>query len=109
MTIIGADGIISQSTTPLRISLFIGLIVIFVSIILFMLYTSMKFTNDDLPPGFTTLVVLLLTSISLNAIFLGILGEYISRIYEILLNKPMSLIEKSINFSHHSSSRKNKK
>ncbi len=109
MTIIGADGIISQSTTPLRISLFIGFIVIFVSIILFILYTSMKFTNDDLPLGFTTIVVLLLISISLNAIFLGILGEYISRIYEILLNKPMSLIEKSINFNHQPSTRKNKK
>jgi len=42
---------------------------------------------------------LLLASISLNAIFLGILGEYISRIYEILLQKPMSLIEKSVNLT----------
>jgi len=108
MTIIGADGIVSQSTAPLRISLFIGLIVIFTSVILFILYTVMKFTNDDLQPGFTTLVILLLASISLNAIFLGILGEYISRIYEILLNKPMSLIEKSINFNQ-SSLKKNKK
>jgi len=108
MTIIGADGIVSQSTAPLRISLFIGLIVIFTSVILFILYTVMKFTNDDLQPGFTTLVILLLASISLNAIFLGILGEYISRIYEILLNKPMSLIEKSINFNQ-SSLEKNKK
>jgi dolichol-phosphate mannosyltransferase len=60
-----------------------------------------------LPPGFTTLVVLLLVSISLNAIFLGIIGEYISRMYEILFQKPMSLIEKSINLTSDSSKEKN--
>ena len=107
MAIIGADGIVSQSTAPLRISLFIGLSVIFVSLILFILFFSLKFFDSDLPPGFTTLVVLLLVSISLNAIFLGIIGEYISRMYEILLQKPMSLIEKSINLTSDSSKEKN--
>jgi len=107
MAVIGADGIVSQSTTPLRISLFIGLSVIFVSLILLILFLSLKFFESDLPPGFTTLVVLLLVSISLNAIFLGIIGEYISRMYEILLQKPMSLIEKSINLTSDSSKEKN--
>jgi len=99
MAIIGADGIVSQSTTPLRISLFVGLMVVFIAFVLLILFISLRFFDSDLPPGFTTLVVLLLASISLNAIFLGILGEYISRIYEILLQKPMSLIEKSVNLT----------
>ena len=107
MAIIGADGIVSQSTAPLRISLFIGLSVVLVSLLLLILFTSLKFFDSDLPPGFTTLAVLLLVSISLNAIFLGIIGEYISRMYEILLQKPMSLIEKSINLTSDSSKEKN--
>ena len=51
------------------------------------------------PPGFATLVVFLLMSVALNAIFVGIVGEYVGRIYDEVRVRPVSLIERSINFS----------
>jgi len=98
LTKIASDGIFSQSTVPLRLSLFFGLLVVVLSFLLIVGYLTLKiFTGDSLPAGFTTLVILLLVSISFNAIFLGIIGEYLSRMYEILLKPPMSIINKSIN------------
>ena len=97
---IATDGITSQSTVPLRLSLFVGIFIVFLSLVMIIGYLILKIsTGNSLPAGFTTLVILLLISISLNAIFLGILGEYISRMYEILLKPPMSIVEKTINFS----------
>ena len=43
--------------------------------------------------------VFLLFSIGLNAIFVGILGEYIGRIYDDVRIRPISVIERSINIS----------
>ena len=36
----------------------------------------------DWPAGYATIVILLLVALSVNAIFLGIMGEYIGRIYK---------------------------
>ncbi len=36
----------------------------------------------DWPAGYATIVILLLVALSVNAIFLGIIGEYIGRIYK---------------------------
>lgn len=41
--------------------------------------------------------MLILFGISLNAIFLGIIGEYISRIYQQVRPRPLVVVEKSLN------------
>jgi len=48
------------------------------------------------PPGFATLAILILSSISLNALFLGIIGEYLGRIYQQVKRRPMAIIESEI-------------
>ena len=40
--------------------------------------------------------VLVLFSISLNAIFLGIIGEYLARIYNQIKKRPITIIEESV-------------
>jgi dolichol-phosphate mannosyltransferase len=54
------------------------------------------FYNFDLPPGFTTLALFSLFGISLNALLLGIIGEYLGRIYKQVKRGPLTLIEKSL-------------
>lgn len=49
------------------------------------------------PPGFTTITVLILLSISLNALFLGVIGEYLGRIYKQTKTQSSVVIESSIN------------
>ncbi|MEJ2406129.1 MAG: glycosyltransferase family 2 protein [Candidatus Thiodiazotropha sp.] len=92
------DGIISQSDLPLRIASYTGLLISIFTTILSGYYLLMHFViGEELPPGFTTTVILILFSISLNAIFLGIIGEYIARIYRQVRYRPLSIISQSVN------------
>lgn len=43
--------------------------------------------------GFTTLAALILMSISINAMLLGIIGEYLGRMYRQVRETPISIIE----------------
>ena len=53
--------------------------------------------GQEWPPGFATLVVLLLMSMTLNAMFLGILGEYIGRIFLQTKNINAPIVEAALN------------
>jgi len=51
--------------------------------------------NNNWPSGFTTVTILLLLGIGVNALFLGIIGEYLGRIYQQIKKKPI-IIESSL-------------
>ena len=70
------DGVLNHSIAPLRLASLCGLIISIVMIIGILIYSILRIsTGIDWPTGFTTLTVLILFSIALNAIFLGIIGE----------------------------------
>lgn len=94
------DGILSHSTVPLRISTYLGLSISLLTVLAILAYTSAKvFFGRDWPPGFASLTVMILLSISLNALFLGIIGEYLGRIYRQVKKRPLVIIEESIEVS----------
>jgi dolichol-phosphate mannosyltransferase len=49
------------------------------------------------PAGFATLAVLILASLGITSMFLGIIGEYLGRIYQQLKGRPLTIIETAIN------------
>ena len=51
------------------------------------------------PAGFTTLAALILLSISINAMLLGIIGEYLGRMYRQVRETPVTIIESVIDNS----------
>ena len=81
---LGLVGVLNHSLIPLRISTFVGGITLILSILGGSYYVIQQELNANLPPGFTSTQVLILAGIGLNAFFLGIIGEYISRIYRIV-------------------------
>jgi len=88
------DGILNHSVMPLRLASFFGIAVSLVTLLAGLSYVIMRiFFDTQWPAGFTTLTALTLTGISVNALFLGIIGEYIGRIYRQVKRKPMVLIE----------------
>lgn len=94
---LAVDGIISQSIVPLRLATYLGLTIALVTCLMSFFYIGLKFfSNVTLPTGFTTTVLLVLFSISINAIFLGIIGEYLGRIYTQTKNRPLTIIRRSI-------------
>src|SRR4051794_7490218 len=87
------DGICSQSTKPLQFITIFGFVVSLATAILILIYLAAYLTGDSQEAqGFTTLVLLTLTSIGLNAAFIGLLGEYVGRIYSTARRGPTAIV-----------------
>jgi dolichol-phosphate mannosyltransferase len=91
------DGILNHSVVPLRIATYLGLAVSLLTFLAIVGYTVGRlFFGADWPPGFATIIILILGSLSLNALFLGIIGEYLGRIYKQVKRRPLTIIEREI-------------
>ena len=82
------DGITSFTTTPLRISTFVGFMVSMLAFI-YMIYVFVKalFWGDPVQ-GYPSMVILILFLGGIQLLSLGIIGEYIGRIYNETKNRP---------------------
>jgi polyisoprenyl-phosphate glycosyltransferase len=91
------DGIVNQSVVPLRVATYVGVTVSFLTLIAILGYLIAYFTvGFRAPAGFTTITVLILGSLSINAMLLGVLGEYLGRMYLQMKNKSLSIIEREL-------------
>ncbi len=91
------DGILNHSTVPLRVATFVGLGVALVTLFGLGVFVIGKFAvGADWPAGFATLIVVTLGGLALNALFLGIIGEYLGRIYKQVKRGPLTVVESSI-------------
>jgi dolichol-phosphate mannosyltransferase len=97
---LAVDGFVAHSTVPLRIATAAGLIIAMLTMAASFFYLIGRLIfGMDWPEGFATTTILILFGISLNAIFLGIIGEYIGRIYEQIRVRPTTVIERYSNLS----------
>lgn len=88
------DGILNHSVVPLRLSTYFGLAVSTITLISILGYAAAKIIfGSQWPAGFATLAALILASISINAMLLGIIGEYLGRMYRQLKKQPLTIIE----------------
>jgi len=91
------DGILNHSTVPLRIATFFGLATSILTVVLMLVYAFVRvILRAPWPAGFTTLAALILLSISINAMLLGVIGEYLGRMYRQVRHAPVSIIESAI-------------
>lgn len=94
------DGILNHSTAPLRLASYTGLTISIITFLALIVYFSGKLLfGANWPAGFATTTTLILLSLSLNALFLGIIGEYLGRIYLQVKKKPMTISEIELNTS----------
>jgi dolichol-phosphate mannosyltransferase len=95
---LAVDGILNHSLIPLRIASLTSLIVATITFVVIFIYLiGRMFFGQDWPAGFATTTVLLLMSIMLNAMFLGIMGEYLGRIFMQSKRRPVPIVETTIN------------
>jgi polyisoprenyl-phosphate glycosyltransferase len=95
---LGADGIFSFSKFPIRFITFIGLLGLAVALSYSIFLLVMFVTVGIDVRGFSTLALLISFFGSLNLICLGVIGEYIARIYDEALDRPHTVVEKTLNF-----------
>jgi polyisoprenyl-phosphate glycosyltransferase len=91
------DGFFNHSTLPLRIATFIGLMVSGGTLVTGIgFFVGKLFFQQSWPRGFATTTILILMSLSILSLLLGVIGEYLSRIYEQLRYSPKVMVEKEI-------------
>ena len=90
------DGILTNSTTPLRAAFYAGAVSGFIGILL-ILHVLYSYLVGNTVPGWATMTILIAFFGSANLVGLGIIGEYIGRIYEESKDRPLYWISGDTN------------
>ena len=91
------DGILNQSIVPLRMATYIGLAVACLTTLASVGYIAAHYiTGFRAPAGFTTTTVLILGSLGINALLLGVIGEYLGRMYLQMKHRSLSIVEREL-------------
>lgn len=92
---LAVDGITSYSTVPLRISSIIGIIISFIAFVFLMIEVIRILVNGPEVAGYGTLLVGILFMGGIQLISLGIIGEYLSRIFIETKERPPYLVNET--------------
>lgn len=92
------DGITSFSTKPLTMSKNLGFVAAAAGFIYMIIVILNKFAFGKTVAGWASLAVLILLIGGIQLIMLGIVGEYIARIFDESKNRPLYIIEDKYNF-----------
>ena len=95
---IGLNGLISFSTRPLQIMSLAGFVLAALSFLLGGWYLLQRLLGMDVTPGLPTTVLVVSFFSGVQLLGLGLMGEYIGRIYDEVKRRPMYIVDKKINF-----------
>ena len=91
---IGFNGIFGFSSYALTLSTMAGFLIAGLSFVLGLVYLILKLIGHNFPIGNPTIVILVLFMGGIQLIGIGILGEYIGRIYEEVRQRPKFIVDK---------------
>ncbi|HNP18965.1 MAG TPA: glycosyltransferase family 2 protein [Fulvivirga sp.] len=93
---LATDGIFNFSDLPLKLITRLGLYTIVLSIIYISIIIVKRIFYDNVPEGYTTIIVSLALFSGVQLISLGVIGEYLHRIYDQTRQRPLYIIDKKI-------------
>lgn len=90
------DGLFAFSVVPIRLATLVGLVAIGGSFVysLYVLYA--RFFLQQTPQGFTTLILAMVFLAGVQLLFLGVIGEYVGRIYEETKGRPLYIVDRVV-------------
>jgi polyisoprenyl-phosphate glycosyltransferase len=91
------DGITSFSTVPLRLVTVIGFLIFLTSIGMSMYIIGIKLFTDLAEPGWSSTLLPIFFLGGIQLLFLGVIGEYIGKIYKEVKGRPRYIIEETEN------------
>ena len=95
---IGLNGLISFSARPLFMMSICGLILAGFSFLLGIYYVIQKFFGIQLTPGLSTTVLMISFFSGVQLLGLGLMGEYLGRIYDEVKRRPMYIVDRQVGF-----------
>lgn len=90
------NGMINFSIFPLRLASFLGMIFSIIGFVLGIIIFIQKLLNPNVVVGYTSIITIMLFIGGLLMIMLGLIGEYIGRIYLTISNQPQVEIREII-------------
>ncbi len=95
---IGLNGLISFSSRPLQIMMMAGIALAGFSFLLGGWYVVQRLAGVPLTPGLSTIVLVVTFFAGVQLLALGLMGEYVGRIYDEVKRRPLYILDKKVNF-----------
>lgn len=92
-----SDGIIAFSAKPLKIISIIGILSIVLSFLLLIYSVVVKITGAYSTPGWSSIICAISFFSGVQLLSLGVIGQYIARIYDESKSRPLYIVEETIN------------
>jgi dolichol-phosphate mannosyltransferase len=95
---IGLNGIFGFSTVPLQIMMWTGFLIALISAVAIVVVIGLKLWHgEDYPMGIPTVTILVLFIGGVQLAGIGVLGEYIGRIYDEVRRRPQFIVDRAFN------------
>ena len=95
---LATDGVTSFSTTPLYLSLYLGLIQAAAGFLYGAYVVYAKLFTDETVPGWASVVVLVALSGGVQFMMIGVLGIYVGKVFEEVKRRPIYLLREAVGF-----------
>lgn len=96
--VVGLNGIVSFSRYPLHLISVGGIFLSFFAVALGFFYIALKLAGVDFPTGNPTIVLIVCLFSGIQLLSLGVMGEYVGRIYDEVKRRPKTIVESSYGF-----------
>jgi dolichol-phosphate mannosyltransferase len=92
------DGILSFSLVPLKLAIWTGFLAIWIAVAAIILAILERLTDKNLTRGWASLFVAVLFMGGVQLVSLGIIGEYLGRIYTEVKRRPLYVVQERLGF-----------
>ena len=98
------EGITAFSIKPLRLATYLGFLTSFFAILMIIVKSFQHFVlkQGDWLPGWASLFFAIVFLGGIQLVTIGIIGEYVGKIYQEIQKRPNYLVKEKINFSNTS-------
>jgi polyisoprenyl-phosphate glycosyltransferase len=93
----GLNALFAFSNAPLRLATWLGMLVAGAAGVLLLVFLYFKFFTDKAIPGFTGLITVILFLGGVQLLTLGVIGEYVGRVYNEVKRRPRYVAEEGLN------------
>jgi polyisoprenyl-phosphate glycosyltransferase len=96
---LASDGILGFSTVPLRLVVLAGLLIAIAAVGYGVLAIALKLAGLPYVPGYASLLVTITFLSGIQLMVIGIVGQYLARIYDEVRNRPLYLVRQARGFA----------
>lgn len=90
------DGLFAFSTIPIRAAMFLGACGVGAAILYAVWAVYQRLFMQRSPQGFTAIIVIVTFLSGMNLFFMGVIGEYVGRVYEEVKARPLYVIDRIV-------------